>query len=232
MAFKVANLVQMIIVASLLTSYSNYFFKTLNNKDSIPFFQKFVKLYIVLLTLGGLGIVLFSPEIIYVVSSGSDFFQAAVMLIPVLIAGLIFSGLRQLFTLPLNKHKKTRVISIILILSAVINITGNFILVPQYGKMGASVATLFSQLFALVWFGYAVKKIESISFSLTRHLFMMLFWAGICYAGMQFFYLPLLTGWLVKSLFLILFVAVLFAFGLIQKDIITVVQKMMKGKAS
>jgi O-antigen/teichoic acid export membrane protein len=141
-------------------------------------------------------------------------------------------GLRQLFTLPLNKHKKTRVISIILILSAVINITGNFILVPQYGKMGASVATLFSQLFALVWFVYAVKKIESISFSLTRHLFMMLFWAGICYAGMQFFYLPLLTGWLVKSLFLILFVAVLFAFGLIQKDIITVVQKMMKGKAS
>ena len=166
MAFKIANLVQMVIVASLLTSYSNYFFKTLHSNDSIPYFQKFIKLYTVLLTFGGLGIVLFSPEIMYVVSSGSEFFQASVVLVPVLIAGLIFSGLRQLFTLPLNKHKKTKIISIILIVSAVINIGGNFVLVPYYGKMGASISTLLSQLFSLIWFVYAVKKIENINFSL------------------------------------------------------------------
>lgn len=230
MAFKVANLVQMVIVASLLTSYSNYFFKTLNNKDSMAYFQKFIKLFVVLLTLGGLGIVLFSPEIIYLVSAGSDFFQATVYLVPVLIAGLIFSGLRQLFTLPLNKHKKTRVISMILIISAVINIAGNFILVPRFGKTGASVSTLVSQLFAMIWFVYAVKKIENISFSVPYNLLLLLIWGAICYAGLQFFYLPLLLGWLVKALFVLLFIAVLFIFGFINKDLLQVLRRMRVQK--
>lgn len=231
MAFKVANLVQMVIVASLLTSYSNYFFKTLNNKDSILFFQKFISLFVVVLTIGGMAIVLFSPEIIYLVSAGSDFFQGAVYLVPVLIAGLIFSGLRQLFTLPLNKHKKTRVISLILILSAIINIAGNFILVPHYGKTGASVSTLVSQLFALIWFVYAVKKIENIYFSVPSHLLLLVFWGALCYAGMQLYEVPLITAWLIKGLLILVFIVVLFGFGILKKDLLLVLQKMRGGKS-
>lgn len=228
MAFKVANLLQMVVVASLITSYSNYFFKTLHNSDSMAFFRKFTNFYTVLLTLGGLGIVLFSPEIVYVVSMGSEFFQASVFLVPILIAGLIFSGLRQLFTLPLNKHKKTRLISIILVLSAVINIAANFLLVPEYGKTGASVSTLFSQLFALLWFIYAVKKLENISFPAVRYLLLVVVWGAICYGAIQLQGLPLLTGWLVKGVVLILFIGILFLFGFVNKEMFSVLQK-LKG---
>lgn len=226
MAFKVANLLQMVVVASLITSYSNYFFKTLHNSDSMAFFRKFTNLYIVLLTIGGLGIVLFSPEIVYVVSMGSEFFQASVFLVPILIAGLIFSGLRQLFTLPLNKHKKTRIISFILVLSAVINIAANFLLVPEYGKTGASVSTLFSQLFALLWFIYAVKKLENISFPAVKYLLLVVVWGAICYGAIQLQHLPLLTGWLVKGVVLILFIGVLFLFGFVNKEMFSVLQKL------
>lgn len=226
MAFKVANLLQMVVVASLITSYSNYFFKTLHNSDSMAFFRKFTNLYIVLLTIGGLGIVLFSPEIVYVVSMGSDFFQASVFLVPVLIVGLIFSGLRQLFTLPLNKHKKTRLISFILVLSAVINIAANFLLVPKYGKTGASVSTLFSQLFALLWFIYAVKKLENISFPAVRYLLLIVVWGAVCYGANQYHGLPLLTGWIVKGIILILFIGVLFLFGFVNKEMFSVLQKL------
>ncbi len=226
MAFKVANLLQMVVVASLITSYSNYFFKTLHNSDSMAFFRKFTNLYIVLLTIGGLGIVLFSPEIVYVVSMGSEFFQASVFLVPIIIAGLIFSGLRQLFTLPLNKHKKTRIISFILVLSAVINIAANFLLVPEYGKTGASVSTLFSQLFALLWFIYAVKKLENISFPAVKYLLLVVVWGAICYGAIQLQHLPLLTGWLVKGVVLILFIGVLFLFGFVNKEMFSVLQKL------
>jgi len=226
MAFKVANLLQMVVVASLITSYSNYFFKTFHNSDSMAFFRKFTNLYTVLLTFGGLGIVLFSPEIVYVVSMGSEFFQASVFLVPILIAGLIFSGLRQLFTLPLNKHKKTRLISIILVLSAVINIAANFLLVPEYGKTGASVSTLFSQLFALLWFIYAVKKLENISFPAVKYLLLVVVWGAVCYGAIQLQGLPLLTGWLVKGVVLILFIGVLFLFGFVNKEMFSVLQKL------
>lgn len=230
MAFKVANLVQMIVVTSLITSYSNYFFKTLHEKESMAFFQKFMKLFLVLITVSGLGIVLFSPEIIYVVSMGREFFQASVLLVPILIAGLLFSGMRQLFTLPLNKHKKTRLISIIMITTALINIGFNFLLVPAFGKTGASVATLFSQLFALLWFVYAVKKIEPITFSVVRHLLLIVVWSGVCYMGMQFNDLPLFTSWIVKAAFLMLFTGVLFLFGLINKDSLQVITRIF-GKS-
>ncbi len=230
MAFKVANLLQMVVVASLITSYSNYFFKTLHNSDSMAFFRKFTNFYTVLLTFGGLGIVLFSPEIVYVVSMGSEFFQASVFLVPILIAGLIFSGLRQLFTLPLNKHKKTRLISIILVVSAVINIAANFLLVPEYGKTGASVSTLFSQLFALLWFIYAIKKLENISFPAVKYLLLVVVWGAICYGAIQLQGLPLLTGWLAKGVVLILFIGVLFLFGFVNKEMFSVLQKLRDYK--
>ncbi len=229
MAFKVANLVQMIIVSSLITSYSNYFFKTMHNDDSMMFFQKITRLFIVLLTIGGLGIVLFSPEITYIVSYGSAFFQASVYLVPLLIAGLIFSGLRQLLTLPLNKHKKTMQISFILIISAIVNIIGNFILVPHFGKTGASVSTLVSQLFSLVWFVYAVRKFENITFSVPLLLLLMILWGGFSWLAYQLPNLPLFLVWLVKGLFLLLYTGLLFAFGFIKKDFLLVF-KLLQAK--
>ncbi|WP_234408309.1 oligosaccharide flippase family protein [Marinilabilia salmonicolor] len=134
MAFKISNLIQVVVVASIITGFTNYYFKTLHNENSSFFYQRIVRYFTVLITVGGLGVVLFSPEIIYVVSMGSAFFQTSVIIVPVLMLGMIFSGLRQLFTLPLNKHKRTRKISLILILSAVINVAGNFVLVPGSGK--------------------------------------------------------------------------------------------------
>lgn len=218
MAFKVANLVQMIVVASLITSYSNYFFKTMHNRDSMLFFARFTRLFVILITFGGLGIVLFSPEIIYVISSGSPFFQSSVILIPVLMAGLIFSGLRQFLTLPLNKHKKTRRISLILILSAVVNIAGNLILVREYGKMGASVSTVLAQLFGLVWIIVEVKKYETLHLQLVKSFWLIIFWAVLVVIGMQTFVFDLPLGWLFKSLVVLVFMAFMFFMGLITRE--------------
>jgi O-antigen/teichoic acid export membrane protein len=218
MAYKVSNLVQVVIVTSIMTGFTNYYFKTLHEKESSLFFQRITRYFIVIISLGGLGIVLFSPEIIYVVSMGSEFFQAAVVIVPVLMLGMIFSGLRQLFTLPLNKHKRTRRISIILVSSAVINLAGNFVLIPLIGKMGASLSTVFAQFFALVWVFIEVRKIEPLQFSLVSNILLLLVWSALAYGGMQVFHLPLLAGWGVKIVMVVFFVAVMFATGHISRE--------------
>jgi O-antigen/teichoic acid export membrane protein len=228
MAFKIANLVQMVIVASLLTSYSNYFFKTLHQKDSMTFFLKFLKLFFVLLIFGGLGIVLFAPEAMFLISYGNAFYQASVVLVPVLIAGLIFSGMRQLFTLPLNKHKRTRVISLILILTAVVNIIGNFILVPSFGTMGASISTVFAQLFGMVWFVIEARKVEKIDLPIVKSGILFIIWCGACIVGLHFFQLPMLVGWLVKGLLLMFFIAMLFVVGLLNREDWNVIKSNLK----
>jgi O-antigen/teichoic acid export membrane protein len=218
MGFKVSNLIQMVVVASFITGYTNYFFKTMHDKDSAAFYQRIVRYFIVLLSLGGLGIVLFSPEIIYVVSMGSEFFQSSVIIVPVLILAMMFSGLRQLFALPLNKHKRTRRISLILVVSAVINLGGNFILVPLIGKMGASVSTMVAQLFAMIWFLYEVKAVEPIDFSWIRNLILLVAWCLLVLLGMQVFELSLITGWILKLAIVIFFVLIMFLTGHISKE--------------
>lgn len=218
MGYKVSNLIQMVVVASVITSYSNYYYKTMFTTENSAFFQRILRYFIVLLSVGGLGIVLFAPEIIYIVSMGSAFFQQSVTIVPVLILGLTFSGLRQLLTLPLNKHKKTRRISIILIASAVVNISGNMLLVPYMGKMGAALSTVVAQLFALLWFYMEVKKREPLHSSPVSNVLLLIIWMAFSFTAMQFLHLPLLAGWLVKILILMGFVVVLFFTGHIKKD--------------
>lgn len=229
MAFKISNLIQVVVVASIITGFTNYYFKTLHNEDSSYFYQRIVRYFTVLISLGGLGIVLFSPEIIYVVSMGSEFFQASVILVPVLMLGMIFSGLRQLFTLPLNKHKRTKRISMILVISAVINVGGNFLLVPWIGKMGASISTVVAQLFALIWFFSEAGKVEEINFSRWRNLLLLVIWGLMAWGGMQLFELPFLKGMFFKLAVVFAFILVLFFTGHISRDEINEARKLYRS---
>ncbi len=218
MGYKVANLIQMIVVASFITGYTNYYFKTMHESGSQLFYQKIVRYFIVLISLAGLGIVLFSPEVIYVVSRGSQEFQSSLIIIPVLMIGMIFAALRQIFTLPLNKHKRTRRISLILVLSATVNLAGNLILVPLIGNMGASVSTVMAQLFAFIWFFSEVRKTEPLGFSAVSNLILFAVWCILAYTGTQFFHLPLMAAWGVKIALLLIFIAVLFVTGHINRN--------------
>lgn len=218
MGFKVSNLLQMVVVSAFITGYSNYYFKTMHEKGSLLFYEKILRYFMIFISLGGLGVVLFSPEIIYVVSMGREFFQSSVVIVPVLMIGMLFSGLRQMFMLPLNKHKRTRRISMILILSAVINIAGNFLLVPVMGKMGASVSTVLAQLFAVVWFYVEVRRVEPLRFPVGKNFILLIIWTALAFGGMQCFdwYLPL--AWGMKILLMLLFFLSFFLTGHIHKE--------------
>ncbi|ASB49102.1 lipopolysaccharide biosynthesis protein [Alkalitalea saponilacus] len=228
MAFKIANLVQMVVIASLITAYSNYFFKTLHDKSNMQFYSRFSRLFLILITFGGLGVVLLSPEIMMVISAGSEFFRESIILIPVLIAGLIFSGWRQLLTLPLNKHKKTRLISIILVTCAAINILLNFALVPVYGKMGASVSTLIAQVIGMGWFYAEVKKLESINFQIGKLFLLFMLWVVMVIAGIWTFNLEIPVSWLLKSLIITFMAIAMYLFKIIRKDEINFVLQFIK----
>ncbi len=228
MAFKISNLIQVVVVASVITGFTNYYFKTLHTEDSEFFYQRIVRYFTVLITLGGLGVVLFSPEIIFVVSMGSEFFQSSVIIVPVLMLGMIFSGLRQLFALPLNKHKRTKRISMILIISAVINLTGNFLLVPYFGKMGASISTVVAQLLALVWFFSEARKVEEIKFAGIPNIILLLVWGIIAWGGMQFFSLSFVAGIAMKLILICGFILVLYLTGHINREEIKEAKKLYR----
>jgi len=176
LAFKVANLLDMIFVASFITSFTYFYYQKMHEPGSLEIFNRLQRYFVIILAVAGFGIILFSGEITWVVSSGESYYQQGVKLIPFLILGLIFGGLRRLFTLPLNKYKKTTSISIILIVAGVINFVLNILWVPKYGKQGAAWSTTLVQMIAMVWIYLESRKYEKVSFSVKNTIVLFVLW--------------------------------------------------------
>ena len=186
-AIKVANLLQFLVVASFVTSYTFQYYKSMNESDNSRYHVKIFTYFVLFMVLAGLGIVFFGKEIIYVVMAGKTEYFDAIPVIPWLVLGLIFSGMRQVFVLPITKAKQTRLISMVMVLSGILNVGLNFLVIPIFGKEGAAFTTAASQLFAAVWFLIKIRQIDNTNYEWRKIGLVLFFGAILCLSG---FYIP------------------------------------------
>jgi O-antigen/teichoic acid export membrane protein len=115
------------------------------------------------------GLALFSREILWLFATPS--FYAAAPVIPIMGAAFILFGMYN-FAPGLGIAMKTRAIAIIHVFTAALNTALNYVLIPQFGIVGAAVSTLTS---ALVMF--VIYMLQSQRFYPVPHA-----WAPICTA--------------------------------------------------
>lgn len=167
-AFKISSIVQFVVLAPFFTSYSYDYYRYMNNPSKDRYYIKSFTYFIFLMSIAGIGIVLFSKEVIFVLAAGDSSFYQAIPLIPIMIIGTIFSGMRMVFTLPLQKVKRTRKISSVLIFTGVLNFSLNLLVIPYWGKTGAAITTVISQLTGAIWFYQIIKKQENETYELIK----------------------------------------------------------------
>jgi len=167
-AFKIASIVQFVILAPFFTSYSYDYYRYMNNPSKDRYYIKSFTYFIFLMSIAGIGIVLFSKEVIFILATGNSSLYEAIPLIPLMIIGIIFSGMRMVFTLPLQKMKRTRKISSILIFTGILNFGLNLLVIPYWGKIGAAITTVISQLVGAIWFYQVIKKQENDTYELVK----------------------------------------------------------------
>ena len=115
-------------------------------------------------TLAGLGIALFAVDMAYFLAT-KEKYHTALYIIPIIVGGYFLLGLFQLFGRYMFYHKNMLAISILTIISAVINAVLNLIFIPRYGYMAAAWTTLASYmaLLIMVWitcrYIYKIKEI-------------------------------------------------------------------------
>jgi O-antigen/teichoic acid export membrane protein len=80
----------------------------------------------------------------------SSKYSAVDGLIPIIIAGLLVYTTHLFFAAGLLIHKNTRVMALLLVVSAVLNMALNCILLPRYGLKMAAIATLISYLVCVI----------------------------------------------------------------------------------
>ncbi len=215
LSFKVANLLEMVLITSFISSYTYHYFRSFKEEDSQQLFNKLYWYFFLIITFGGLCIILFSKEIIWLSVAGDEYYMDGIYIVPVLILALTFSGIRQFLGLPLNKHKRTVKISQILVSVGVLNIALNLALVPVLGRLGAAISTLLVQFISMVWFYHESNKYEDIDVNLKQSILLI----GVWFLFVWFGYIMPYEGWInlfIKAGLIVLYVLTLLLLRIIQ----------------
>jgi O-antigen/teichoic acid export membrane protein len=185
------------LLISINQAWIPYYYSLMKNKGEYNSekVKSILNLYIVFFGLICLLGILFSSEILSVISSPN--YSKASIYVPLILFAALFNGYYFMASTPIFYNKKTSWIPIMTGLSAALNIGLNFVWIPKYGALGSAWATLIS------YAGLAI-----ITYLLARHLqpFNITLW-GFC----------ILTLILFASTYLMTYIIMDFYFGLIMK---------------
>jgi len=174
LAFKISNIIQVVFVASFMNAYTHIFYKQMSESNAGRFYSKTMTYFSFVIIFISIGLILFARETINVLSMGNQDYQNSYTLIPVLVLGVVFGGIRQILILPLSRLKKTRIISTIAVSAGFLNFGLNLLLIPRLSSFGAAISTTLTQILASVWLYMLVKRHDTIKYELPK-IFKLLF---------------------------------------------------------
>jgi O-antigen/teichoic acid export membrane protein len=183
--------------------------------------KSFKFLFIVAIFIFIYGLI-FANEIIMIIF-GQKFNQSIITLqtliwvVPIIFLTLLFGNI-------LNAVNKQRVVTIVATLNVLFNITLNLILIPQYSFIGASIATVLTELLGFIAMFYYISKYH-FKVSLKAYIFLPLFNGFIVFI---IIYILKTFNWIIAGLLgILIYIALLYALGIINKDDIKILKELI-----
>lgn len=149
-------LVVSVLSTSINQAYVPWMYRKLKENDTCSVKKQGKKLFLFFHMIV-LGVMLFTPELIYVL--GGEKYKESIQIIPVIMLGCCF---QFFYTYYVNLEiycKKTITVSTSTLCAAAINLVLNFLFVPQFGYIAAAVTTLVSYAVLCLMHYIAVKKL-------------------------------------------------------------------------
>jgi len=170
---KLSMVVYLSIVIPFNLAWPTIMFSITKRKDAKNIYSNILKYFVFISMFFSLILCLTSKEILMMMSTRP--FWESYKVVPFLVCSHVLYGMQNIFLMPLYLKEKMFTYPFILSISAAINLLLNYWLIPKYGFIGASFATLLSflALSALVYYisqkeyyiPYELDKIFKISFS-------------------------------------------------------------------
>ncbi len=144
-AYNLSDYVRVIVIMSLYQALPPLYLKIWADEGEAAtrkFIEKSLHFYILvaLPIIAGLSVV--GPTLLTILAT--DKFSSGAVIIPYVIAGMVINGSAVMFGAGLYIHKQTKILMVLMLISAVFNVLLNLILIPRYGIEGAAIATLIS----------------------------------------------------------------------------------------
>lgn len=146
------------IVWTSINSFFLPFFLKYMRKNNLLAIHVKTKNYLYLFTSLYIGFLLIIPELSKIMG-GSELFLSDINCIPIIALGIYFNFLYSFNSNYEIYYKKTKIIAIGTIFSAIVNIILNFTMIPLYGIYGAAIASLISYISLLIFHYLNAKNI-------------------------------------------------------------------------
>lgn len=149
------------IVTLLLTSMNSAFSPWLGEKiteNRVDEIRKFSKIYISAFLFLAIGIMLVSPEVLWVL--GGKSYMQAIYVMPSVSMGCICQFLYTLFVNVEQFKKRTIGMAFASAIAAIVNLTLNYIFIPKIGYLAAAYTTLVGYICLLIIHMYLVYRLK------------------------------------------------------------------------
>ncbi len=138
------------------TSWKESSAKTVNDKDSIEFYNKVyytLKKFMWSITLGIIAIMPFIFNLLI-----KENFKEAYLYIPILMIAMYFNNMSGFYGGIFSAYKNTKIMGITTIIGAIINVVVNILLIEKMGLWAAAISTLTATFTVHFWRKVVIKK--------------------------------------------------------------------------
>ncbi|MGY1464914.1 lipopolysaccharide biosynthesis protein [Bacillus toyonensis] len=163
-AYKIGMLINPVFItpfAQIFTSFKFKVYKETNGKEKI---QKMFHWYNIIGCFCIFGLAIFGKIAISILAT--DEYLSAYKIIPLITISYFVWGVGQFYSLGLHIANKMLLNSVIVVITAIINIVLNILLVPKLGINGAALATIIAYLIANIFYYYFSEKYYSLGLGL------------------------------------------------------------------
>jgi O-antigen/teichoic acid export membrane protein len=205
--FAVMEFINFVLVPTVSKLYDER--KIQDVKNYLSYVLRF---YLLLAIPAVVGLSIFSKQILAIVTTPA-IAEAAWMITPIIATCTLFAGVQEVYDKTLRLTKKTTRIGLVVTITAVINLSLNFLLIPIFGILGAAVATLVAYgLSAGLMTFFAVKEF---SFKVEKKVILKFVFASIIMAaiGLLLYSIMLVSLMLCILVCIFIYFLILFLLG-------------------
>ncbi|MBE0664158.1 MAG: oligosaccharide flippase family protein [Bacteroidales bacterium] len=225
---KIAGIIPFLFNEPVNKAFFPYLFEQIDEPQKCKkILVDFSMIYVSILSAIALFISLFAREVVMVMADKS--YEGSHSIVAILSLSYILLGFSSLTVLGIHISRKTWIVSIIWPVSAIVNIALNILLIPEFGQMGAAIATLLSVIVINILYLFALSKVYPVSFNYSKLSFIFITMVILNYIGTLINY-SLTTSIILKSLLFITFLLILYIGGAFRTDEFSLSKHLKKKK--
>lgn len=208
-SFKISNTIYYLLVDSVNLALAPIIFKIMYEKNNQRFYSKIVTYLSFLVLICIMALSFFGKELIELISSNKAYYDAYKYM-PILSFAALFMMLKDAMIRALNIVKKSKVISFTIICVSFANILLNFIFIPYFMTIGASLAYLLTQILSFGLLYYFAQKYYPIKYEIKKIGIMLLLAGFLTICAFMLNHFPLFPAICLKLLLLVAFPFILY----------------------